>query len=116
MPPKRPARRRNPKTPRQRGRRESKPNVFVQGSESRRQDDATARAAAPVPAAEREPSSRSDISGGTPVVTRSRSGQRRQGRQRSEVFARSLPAELRKLSILVAAVVVALTVLTVFLR
>ena len=117
MPPKRPARKRNQKSPRQRGRRESTPNVYVQGSESRRQEDAPTRATAAVPAAAgRGPSGLAATSGGTPVITRARSGQRRQGRQRSEVFARSLPAELRKLSILVAAVAVALAVLTVVLR
>ena len=88
----------------------------MQGSEPKRRDDSAASWTEPGTSVRQETPARSPAIGGTPVVTRSRSAQRRQGRQRSEVFARSLPAELRKLSVLVAAVAVALVVLTIALR
>ncbi len=100
--------------PRQRRRRDRRPNVFVQESAPRGRDEIDEEA--PVEDDGDESSSASASSGGTAVSTgRSRRlrAQRaaRQARVRSEVFTRSIGNELRKLGMLSGGIAVILVVL-----
>ena len=106
MPGKRPAKKRATRTPRQRSKRESRPNVYVQSKEAQRPQDQDETGTSPSPGSTTS----------TRIAAARPRSVRRQGRQRSEVFARTLPAELRKLSVLVGGIAVILAVLTVVLR
>ena len=100
--------------PRNRNRRRSerRPNVFVQSEQptGRRQSSAetepenTAAAPSPVLAAT-----------SAAVARQHPAGARRTQRTRSEVYARTFPREIRKMGILAAGIVVALTVFTIVL-
>lgn len=99
--------------PRKRNQRRSgrRPNVFVQTERptGRRESDDEAQAQAVV-----EPSP--VLAATSAVVDRQRpGGARRTQRTRSEVYARTFPREIRKMGILAAGIVVALTVFTIVL-
>ena len=100
--------------PRNRNRRRSsrRPNVFVQSEQPSGQDqteDETQATAAPV-----EPSP--VLAATSAAVARQHpAGARRTQRTRSEVYARTFPREIRKMGILAAGIVVALTVFTIVL-
>ena len=107
MPTKRPSKKRSVQAGRQRSRRSSKPNVYVQSTESRSRNEEAQESAPAVSVGAPAP---------TGVTVRPRGSRRQQGRQRSEVFARTLPSELRKLSVLVVVVAIVLAALTVVMR
>lgn len=100
--------------PRNRNRRRGgrRPNVFVQSEQptDRRQtaDEGQNQTATPEP---------SPILAATSAAVTSQqpSGARRTQRTRSEVYARTFPLEIRKMGILAAGIVVALTVFTIVL-
>ncbi len=101
--------------PRNRNRRRSgrRPNVFVQSEQptgrSQSDDQPEAENAAVV-----EPSP--VLSATSAAVARQQpAGARRTQRTRSEVYARTFPREIRKMGILAAGIVVALTVFTIVL-
>ncbi len=109
MPTKRPSKKRREQAGRPRSRRSGKPNVYVQPADNRAREEAEQSAPAVSVGAPA-------MAGTTGVAARPRASRRQQGRQRSEVFARTLPSELRKLSILVVLVAIALTALTLIMR
>ena len=101
--------------PRNRNRRRTgrRPNVFVQterpSGRSQENDEPESENAAIV-----EPSP--VLAATSAVVDRQRpGGARRTQRTRSEVYARTFPREIRKMGILAAGIVVALTVFTIVL-
>lgn len=102
--------------PRNRNRRRSgrRPNVFVQSEQptGRRQTDDEPEAENAAVAVEPSPV----LSATSAAVARQRpAGARRTQRTRSEVYARTFPREIRKMGILAAGIVVALTVFTIVL-
>ncbi len=101
--------------PRNRNRRRGgrRPNVFVQTEQptGRRQTTEEGQAEA---AAAPEPSP--ILAATSAAVDRQRPvGARRTQRTRSEVYARTFPREIRKMGILAAGIVIALTVFTIVL-
>ena len=100
--------------PRNRNRRRSgrRPNVFVQSEQptGRRQtnDEPESEDAAVEPSPILSATSAA-------VARQSPAGARRTQRTRSEVYARTFPREIRKMGILAAGIVVALTVFTIVL-
>ncbi len=99
MPIRRPTRKFVPQT----GRRESRPNVFIQSERSR---------AAPAPV-EPQPAM-TGAEGAVDAVATARlraASKGRPSRSRSEVFTRTLPRELRQIGILTAATLAVLVVL-----
>ena len=102
--------------PRNRNRRRSgrRPNVFVQSEQptGRRQTDDESESENADVAVEPSPV----LSATSAAVARqSPAGARRTQRTRSEVYARTFPREIRKMGILAAGIVVALTVFTIVL-
>ena len=101
--------------PRNRNRRRSgrRPNVFVQterpSGQSQTNDEPEAKNAAIV-----EPSPVLAATASA-VASQRPAGARRTQRTRSEVYARTFPREIRKIGILAAGIVVALTVFTIVL-
>ncbi|MXX94020.1 MAG: hypothetical protein F4Y63_11380 [Chloroflexi bacterium] len=101
--------------PRNRNRRRSgrRPNVFVQterpSGQSQTNDEPEAENAAIV-----EPSPVLAATASA-VASQRPAGARRTQRTRSEVYARTFPREIRKMGILAAGIVVALTVFTIVL-
>ena len=98
--------------PRNRRRSVRRPNVFVQTERptGRRQDPEEEQGSSAV--AEPSPV----LAATSAAVARQRpAGARRTQRTRSEVYARTFPREIRKMGILAAGIVVALTVFTIIL-
>ncbi len=100
MPINRPSRKFVPQT----GRRESRPNVFIQSDEQRR---ASANASV-APATE--------VAGEAVDTAKRRVGRVRPGRPRSEVFTRTVGKELRQIGVLTVATFAVLGVLAVVLN
>ena len=101
--------------PRNRNRRRTgrRPNVFVQTEQPtgrRETPDQTEAESASPPAAQQ-----SQAATPAPVAQQSTRAPRRTQRTRSEVYARTFPIEIRKIGILAAGIVVALTVFTIVL-
>ena len=101
---------------RNRNRRRSgrRPNVFVQSEQpaGRRQTDEEGQTAAVAETTEPSPILASTAAA---VSRQQPGGARRVQRTRSEVYARTFPREVRKIGILAAGIVIALTVFTVVL-
>ena len=101
--------------PRNRNRRRSgrRPNVFVQTEQpSGRAQPAEQDASDATPSIAAAPSPAISASDATQQTARA---PRRTQRTRSEVYARTFPREIRKMGILAAGIVVALTVFTLVL-
>ena len=94
------------------------PNVFVAGTRAAPEAprDALPAATSPAPAEPETVAASPRASRPSRLATRARAVRGQQVRARSEVFTHYLPQELRKIGILAAAMLVALILLTVFLR